>query len=319
MAVPVNRLPPEVLSRVLEYRTCERDLVAATHVCRYWRSTLISAPSLWTCFRLRSSDDLNCTLTYLERSKSAPIDVTININSSGDPKHLAPHIARIRSLIMQGSYGIHAASLFFCNPAPSLQHLEIDSHQNYTPLPNNFLGQQAPSLRFVSFSGVCPTFGSLFPLPNLAEFNLYLSGGTDLFRMDALFRFLSDCPRLRKIRIYTPNETPQDIDQGQIISLESLVELEYFHNPGGRILPYLRLPRLEQLRLTSSLEPGQVQKLADILPYDGRALLARTTEMVYYSQERSLKVDLSGNGVSVSFSVFRTMEDRPSEIGRAHV
>jgi hypothetical protein len=46
--VPVNKLPPEVLSRVLEHRDRELDLVAATHVCQYWRSTLTSSPSLWT-------------------------------------------------------------------------------------------------------------------------------------------------------------------------------------------------------------------------------------------------------------------------------
>ena len=92
----------------------------------------------------------------------------------------------------------------------------------------------------------------------------------------------------------------------------SLVELEYEYSPGGRVLPCLRLPRLKKLRLTSSLEPGQVQKLADILPYDGRALLAGTTKMIYRSRERSLDIELSGNGVGVSLTVFHAKDDHPS-------
>jgi hypothetical protein len=215
---------------------------------------------------------------------------------------------------MQGFHGIHAASLLFCNPAPSLRWLDIQylAREGLAPLPHNFLGQQAPSLNFVNFTGICPTFESPFPLPNLTEFNLHLPGGTGLFRMDALFRFLSGCPQLRKVWINIPNETLQDITQGQVISLEPLVELEYAYNPGGRVLPCLRLPRLKQLQVSTSLGPGQVQKLADILPYDNRALLAGITEMFYHSEEHSLEADLSGNGVGVSFAVFRTMEDRPS-------
>ena len=300
MSVPVNRLPPEIFSRILEDRTRERELVPATHVCqRYWRSTLISAPSLWECFRFRSGHDLDRTLTYLERSKSAPIDIAIDRRLSPDPKvfkYLAPHLARTRSLIMQGSYGIHGASLLFCNPAPSLKLLKIHSRQGFAPLSENFLGQQAPSLNFVNFTGICPTFESLFPLPNLVEFNLHLPEGTGLFRVDAMFRFLSGCPRLRKVRINIPDETLQGIAQGQVISLESLVELGYAHNPGGRVLPCLKLPQLEQLQVSSSLEPVQVQKLDDILPYDSRRLLAgikkcsiipRTTRLRSLIRERS--------------------------------
>lgn len=315
MSVPVNRLPPEILSRILENRTRERDLVVATHVCQYWRSTLISAPPLWGCFQFRSGHDLDRTLTYLERSKSASIDVAIDLRLSPDRevfKHLAPHLARTRSLIMQGSHGIHAASLLFCNPAPSLQLLNIRSRQGFAPLPENFLGQQAPSLNLVNLTGICPTFESPFPLPNLVGFNLHLPKGTGLFRVEAMFRFLSGCPRLRKVQIDIPDKTLQGIAQGQVFSLESLVELGYAHNPGGRVLPCLKLPRLEQLQVSSSLGPVQVQKLDDILPCDSRRLLAGITKMFYHSEHYSLAVDLSGNGVDISLAISRTVRGTPS-------
>ena len=314
--VPVSRLPPEILSRVLEYRTSERDLVAATHVCRYLRSTLISSSVLWTCFQFQSDHDLDRTLTYLERSEPAPIYATINISSSQDPEvlnYLVPHIARTRSLAILGSHKVHTSSLLFCNPAPSLQHLEINSSEGFVHL-DDFLGKRAPSLRSVTFSGICPTF--IFPLPNLTEFSLYLSEGTGPFRTSTLFRFFSNSPLLRKIHISVPSsKTVRDIPPNQTISLESLVELEYTHNPSDRVLPCLKLPRLKRLQVSCPLKPGQAQKLADILPYNGHAFLAGATKMLYHSMENYeqdlLKVELSGNGVSVTFTAFCTM-DYPS-------
>jgi hypothetical protein len=191
-----------------------------------------------------------------------------------------------------------------------LQHLEIHAWgKDIVCLPDDFLGQQASSLRFVNFSGIRPTFETLSPLPNLTEFHLSLPEGTDPFRMSALFRFFSNSPLLQKIRIRIPGQTLQDIPLDQVISLESLVELEYAYNSGDRVLPYLKLPRLKQLRVFSSLGPGEVQKLADMLPYNGRALLARATEMSYRSDARSLRVNLSGNGVGVSVVAPRTVGD----------
>ena len=311
MFIPVNRLPPEILSRILEYRTHECDLVVATQVCRYWRSTLISSPSLWTCFQFQSSHDRDRTLTYLERSKSAPIDVSIDTSSAENLdvlESLAPHIARTRSLIIQASQDIHTASLLFCNPAPLLQHLEISStSEDVVHLPENFLGQQAPSLCSVNFSHICPTLESLFPLPNLTEFYLSL-GTTSPFRVGALFLFLSESPLLQKVRINVHNRSVQGVSPDKVILLESLVELYCGYNWASQILPFLRLPRLKRLRVTS-IALRQAQTLTDVLPYGGRALLAGVTKMLYFYNQytHSNRVELSGDGVGVSFSALGAM------------
>jgi len=118
--------------------------------------------------------------------------------------------------------------------------------------------------------------------------------------MSALFRFLSGSPLLEKLCIRIPNQTTQDIPMGHVISLESLVELEYTYNLGDRVLPYLKLPRLKHLQVVSSLRSGEVQKLADILPYDVRVLLAGVTKMTYHSNQCSITVKLLGDEVSVS-------------------
>jgi len=95
----------------------------------------------------------------------------------------------------------------------------------------------------------------------------------------------------------------------QVISLESLVEFEYVYNSGDRTLSHLKLPRLKQLRVFSSLGLGEVEELADILPYDGRVLLAGATKMSYRSDANSLTVKLSGNEVGISVIMPRPMEE----------
>lgn len=180
-------------------------------------------------------------------------------------------------------------------------------HEGLVNLPSNFLGQQAPSLRSVSFSGIYPTPGSTFPLPNLTEFSLYLREGGP-FHVSALFRWFSCCPRLQKLCIGATGVILQG-GLDEVISLESLVELDYAYKSTDRILPFLRLPRLKQLRVLSSSGSGQVQKVADRLPYGGPVLLTGVTNMLYYSDHSSLRVDLSGNGVDVSLNAFGTTAD----------
>jgi hypothetical protein len=302
----INGLPPEILSRVLEHRDCDRDLVAATHVCRYWRSTLISSPLLWTSL---FSSDLDRTFTYLERSKSTPIDVKISLRSPKDLevlKHIAPHIARTKYFVIDGTHlEVHAISPLFRNPVPSLQHLEIDSRKCSIRLPDDFLGQQASSLRLARLRGICPTSKLPFPLPNLTEFELFLPLSRGPLRMSALFQFFSGSPLLQKIDINTGSGVLEDIPPDQVISLESLMELDFASRPTGLILPYLRLPRLKRLCVYFSGEMT-LPKLADLLPFDGRLLIAGTTKMLYYSTGHTYRVELSGKGIDVSLVVFTT-------------
>lgn len=72
--VMVNRLPPEVLVKVLSFHCNDRDLISATHICERWRSTLLSVPLLWTEVAFGDPDR---TSTYFKRSKGAPLHVSI--------------------------------------------------------------------------------------------------------------------------------------------------------------------------------------------------------------------------------------------------
>ena len=124
---PVNKFPSETLSKVLEHRANERDLVAATHVCRYWRSSLVSSPALWSC--LHSHYDRDRMRTYLKRSKSLPVDIEIElrVNTSSELfEPIASLVGRARSLTIHGPVGLVRKVLHvFRYPAPSLRRLKI--------------------------------------------------------------------------------------------------------------------------------------------------------------------------------------------------
>jgi len=218
--------------------------------------------------------------------------------------HLVPHAARMRSLIIHGDYtDVYMASFLFRTPSPALQFLEIKAFECLVSLPDNFLGQQALSLRSIDLTGVHPALESPLALPNLIDFKLSLPRIVGSFRMGALFQLLSGCPRLRKICIHL-RETPGYITLDQVISLESLEELDYSCNPVGRVLPYLRLPRIKRLQVATSFGLGRTHKVADILPCGGHALLAGATKILYKFEERFQAVELSGMGTRVLFTEF---------------
>ena len=228
-------------------------------------------------------------------------------------QQFASHISRARSIVIQGSSGVHAASsLLLSNPAPSLESLEIRAHEGPARDLGNFLGQQAPSLRSVLFVGISPVLGPSLSLPNLTTFHLYLPRSGPLHLTSrSLFQFLSTCPLLQDIEVYVPDETFQEVALDRVTSLESLVELEYRGYAAGRVLPHLKLPRLRRLDVSSTLPMGQVHKLADALPHGGRVLLGGATKMRYSSESCMQRIDFFGEGTNVSIAIDSVGDSAP--------
>ena len=109
---PVNRIPPEILALVPDfwdkhYGSGDQGPIALTHACRTWRDVFISRSSLWT--------DLNCedrdkTRVYLERTKSLPINLSLDTEHRLSPHYpfsdIIPHvIERLGSLTVRAAPG----------------------------------------------------------------------------------------------------------------------------------------------------------------------------------------------------------------------
>ena len=84
----ISKLPPETLANISEFvarpRTRESmfEIVKMTHVCQYWRSTLISYPHLWSSIFVKN-DHKDFIAACLERSREVPLTVWLDLKHGG--------------------------------------------------------------------------------------------------------------------------------------------------------------------------------------------------------------------------------------------
>jgi hypothetical protein len=300
---PINCLPPETLTRALEFREDDKDLISATHVCQRWRSALSSSPSLWTNVVFRDSHRV---LTYLTRSKTLPIDVSfkpVRISFEAwkfSPKDLfisrIPWVDRVKSLHIRGDEEhIEAITRRLCLPAPLLQHMKFDGIPNRnlirrTPgavhFPHNFLGGQAPSLQSLSFESISPTPIITFPLSSLTSLTWIDRDSTATVK--DLLTILTSAPLLEVMTVHLQVRSVSTAERMTVVTLDNLRELSW-SNSGGTfsLMSCLIAPELRCLNLRVTLATNSSQSdLASILPPHGGhfPLLVEPTEMRYASR-----------------------------------
>ena len=304
---PINKLPPEVFSGIFEYLGSDRGLIVATHVCHQWRPTLTSTPLLWTNLDCRDSE---WVATFLERSKTAPLDVRITkpLPSFDIQGFLSSNFWRTKSLCVDLSLqGIRAAILEICTPAPLLRELKFQGCRFRIPsktLSPEFitLSRHAPLLRFIHLD-TCPRLSPPFSLPHLTNFELSTHFGQSASAR-TLLKLLSSAPRLRRVSIHLAGYIAEtEVDRDQVILLE---DLEFFELRSRRdpiyALPIMRLPRVKDI--TVALPLGYFESLADLLPYGFDSLLADTDRMAYngWCGRGSIQFDLPGVTIRVGDS-----------------
>jgi len=306
---PINRLPPELLALILELRAREQDLVTPTHVCRYWRAALISAPCLWAripCYCVGR------TSTYLERSKSAPIDVLAMDTPSATPSDSAlelviPHLKRVRSMKISPFLDqIFQAILNFRSPAPLLQHLEISG---YPPLlPVDFLGGHTPSLQFLRW-GRLPSGPEPFDQPNPTHLPFH---DEDVAQpLGVVLGLLSSAPYLQHVSIAIPDgDVYPDATPTHHLQFNSL---RYLNLVSGvtfsRVIPYIKAPRLKEFSFTLP-SSARGRTVVDLLPSDFYPLIREATTMDVRRGLRANSVKLEGEGTKVTVVIpYQAIED----------
>ena len=266
--VTINQLPPEVLGEVfLHLRPAVRKgpgqprstfpsfkgLFAVTHVCRYWRSTAIASPELWSQLNIRPSnknlDDLIQLL--IRRSGGLPLDADLGCRLAA----VVPYVHRLRTLFCAGSSAQDFSEL--CNPpAPLLEKLHIllrPGSSSREALPTLFNGD-TPSLHKLDVNGFDPLPNNRFR--GLSSFRLQLSsaGGNPTFDWYTLLTALQNSPQLKELFLY--------------------LNFDYDHFPSMKGIrtpvPLHALQRLHVRNLTSTIV-RQFLNIID-LPPDGTAM-----------------------------------------------
>ena len=175
---PVNKLPPEILSHIARYviKDDEDDAISVvplTHVCRYWRETIISTPEIWA---LVSDKNEDMTAVCLQRARAAPLEITLEMPlSSSFPDIFAPYFQNTRTLVVYSLPAIEDLTSVFPNfpqSMPNLRSLELERvwdgrrEQRIDPF-EPFI----PALEELLLSCI-PLFPSLLRLGTLTEFSI---------------------------------------------------------------------------------------------------------------------------------------------------
>jgi hypothetical protein len=189
---PVNRLPPAIRSRITRYvlNCCARDvrsIIPLTHVCRYWREFIISAPEHWTSIPSRNR---RLAVMCLKRAKSAPLEITLYPSSTltlsptrGDhwlAGVLMPYLQNINTLRVSCVPSIEFKTILpnFPRSTPNLQSLTVICWGNWWGGLINSTGAIDPfdtsvrTLKHLSLFKL-PLHPSLLKLRTLTELDLH--------------------------------------------------------------------------------------------------------------------------------------------------
>ena len=236
---PINRIPPEVLSLIPDYRDVERDLVTLTHVCCAWREIFISRASLWTSLDCINPDR---TGVYVQRSRGAPLEICLDVPDDALLMTL-PLIGRLKALKLLGfSQDVLRLTEHFSSPAPLLEKLEIDVLGYYpAAVKNTLFDGNLSSLRELSLQGV---FTNL-PWQNLSNLTTFdfRRVPSDAVSVTQLLDLFLRAPLLREIKLGESLPSSSDAPTERVVSLPHLRLLRiYTKSMHSTLLNHLHIP-----------------------------------------------------------------------------
>ena len=293
---PICKVPVEILSEILRLvapprnRDDMKTLVKLTHVCQFWRSTLINNPQAWVTIFATVDDRRSFVEICLERSGSVPLEVTMDVydgwrtypsctcekdaQSRLNPNEVDPcewhfvfesfagprHWKRIRTLNIFLSHateviGEHVTlALGGCRffHLPPLQIVNLEWNDSCTPYADHLFSVSPfpPTLRSLSFEG--PWYGKLPKVNNLTSLTL----SSEEADAEDFRKFMLNNPSLETLSLEWVNFTGGS--DGPPVNLSNLKSL-YLITP-HRILPTLiRVPalrRLSSLSLFTDFHPS---------------------------------------------------------------
>ncbi|KAJ6561603.1 hypothetical protein B0H19DRAFT_1233572 [Mycena capillaripes] len=194
-------------------------LIDVTGVNKTWRTAALESSSLWSCIRTENRRDRSLLPLLLERSRTSPLNVRLDLfcNEYGNPsadttpteraevvEALLPHVRRIEKLYirhqmlepesedMQTILCLVGAGLEFSILTEYTHECLGDDDSDDTAT----LNFTAPNLLKASFDGVCPLEWSTLLAPTLVELHI------TSIDMDALRTIFQQCRSLTSLKLH---------------------------------------------------------------------------------------------------------------------
>ena len=242
----VNRLPVEILQQIPSWLPYVRDIIAASHVCRYWRTAFVSSPELWTHLDCNSN---RATRTFVERSGVSPLEIVINPGFSSEAFcYTIPHVKRWDLLDVRAlSDEIVPVLNTLTGPvsAPRLRDLIVVPMGGYDStgmihLKGKILGGELPSLRRLYLCNLKLDIHKL-TTPNLTHLFLACTR-SEFINMTALLDFLGRSPLIEAFELRYPGPSLVELAHpDHIVSLHHLRRVILWDR-GSMYLHHLNLP-----------------------------------------------------------------------------
>ena len=262
---PINRLPKDIFTLIPRTVMGEEDgddlfsmntlLITMTHVCRSWRSVLLSEPSLWKRIDFSTSRSKQAK-GFIGRSGEQLLDIYQLIEREDDVEPFLPitlsNIHRLRWLEVTSSHPYTERVLKrFTRSAPELKHLSIMHDLNDadgdTEFRNATFGGRLPKLASLSLFHLRADFRA-FNFPSLTEFRFTTRTKTSV---GDLTSFFERCPLLEFIQIHffyapqLPTAPPQ-----KRVRLAALKELRLDQTASScGLIDHLILPKCAEMAL----------------------------------------------------------------------
>ncbi|OCH93866.1 hypothetical protein OBBRIDRAFT_789903 [Obba rivulosa] len=299
----INRLPDELLVNCLWFasRESSQSLIAASHVCRHWRSVAIDNARLWTRVELVGCDDSRRTssfeqaLVFVRRSKGAILDIEIS-GSWGEQLRsllslLKRNMHRVRSLTccLRGfPEMVRVISDFKTLKAPELEVLSLHSTAKHLNVGQLLTKERTPSLRSLTLVRVCHDWSQCINLTHLSITDHDPRGKK--WNLHQFFNVLAQCPQLRTLAVLSgviPDDAPLP---KQTIILPDLLEVrleELSMTAIQSFLTHTRLPPTARLVLSPDPVSSPEYEMLNFMDVAGFARV----QAIHYFEELHLEFD----------------------------
>ncbi|KDR82765.1 hypothetical protein GALMADRAFT_847101 [Galerina marginata CBS 339.88] len=258
---PVLRLPSELLSSIFTIGVLEMGdedpimVPTLMLVCRYWAEVALNTPVLWAKISVSPHDSLEKARRRLMRSKSCPLDITVNFGPRIEyVQSVSEHIVHAMDLFRPALWRIKSFSLTVPNrphaytallrcqeDAPMLENLSIqvyhsmqDDHYSTPKVP--LFNGCTPKLRSCSLTSF--NFGwDLKLMKGLRVLKLggYFNSSTP--SATTLLDILRQCPELEELAL----RNMSDVDSHPLCSPARIEDIDY------PVPNKIHLPRLKKV------------------------------------------------------------------------